>query len=79
LLIDEINALDPRISSAVGSVLKKYFLDKRNRVLIMTSHIPVHLDSVGRPVESGQFSIVGFVQAWYKTLSTADDAYMHQH
>ena len=46
LLIDEMNALTFPIGEAVSIVLKKYFLDKSNRYLVITSHMPLDLDHV---------------------------------
>jgi hypothetical protein len=44
LLIDEMNALCFPIGSEVMKILKTYFLDKINRFLVVSSHIPLHLD-----------------------------------
>jgi hypothetical protein len=43
LIIDEINALSSKISENLQNTLKKYFLDKRNRHLVVSSHVPVFL------------------------------------
>lgn len=40
LLIDEINALTTTIGSDLAEILKEYFLDKKNRFLVMSSHQP---------------------------------------
>jgi hypothetical protein len=44
LLIDELNALCFPIISEVMKILSTYFLDKINRFLVVSSHMPLHLD-----------------------------------
>lgn len=43
LVIDEVNALGRQIRKDLFLVIKKYFLDKRNRHIIMSSHNVMHL------------------------------------
>lgn len=47
LFIDEINNLRPRISQRLALILRKYFIDPKNRQLVMTSHIPVVMNYPG--------------------------------
>ncbi len=44
LLVDEINALSFPVSGKLSIILKKYFLDKANRFLVISSHFPVDLE-----------------------------------
>ena len=44
LLVDEINALSFPVSGKLSIILKKYFLDKANRFLVISSHLPVDLE-----------------------------------
>lgn len=46
LLIDEINRLRPTVSATMYSILTRYFLDPQNRYLIMSSHIPIHINEI---------------------------------
>eukprot|EP00981_Chlorochromonas_danica_P016056 scaffold15402_cov547-Ochromonas_danica.AAC.1 len=52
LLIDEINVLAKKIGTRLADILKKYFLDKKNRHLVMSTHhaIMAQLD-VGEEAE----------------------------
>jgi len=56
LLIDEINRLCDPISATVANLLKQYFLNPRNRYLVVTSHHPVDVveenDPSQRPCEA---------------------------
>ena len=69
LLIDEINSLCRLIPTAVANVLKKYFINKQNRQLIMTSHIPIAI-----PADKSAESIVSTVSCvsegiWSNSIS----------
>jgi hypothetical protein len=44
LIIDDFNLLTSLIGSDLSIILNKYFLDKKNRYLVMTSHIPIFID-----------------------------------
>jgi hypothetical protein len=44
LLIDELNALSAPIDGAAGGMLRRLFLDKNNRYLVFTTHIPISLE-----------------------------------
>ena len=44
ILIDEVNALTPMIGAQLAFVLKKYFLDKKDRFLVLTTHHPFVAD-----------------------------------
>ena len=44
LLVDEINALSFPVSGKLSIILKNYFLDKANRFLVFSSHLPVDLE-----------------------------------
>jgi hypothetical protein len=48
LLIDEINMLTKTVGSELESVLKPYFLDKKNRYLVMSSHHVFINDDLGK-------------------------------
>ena len=45
LLIDELNALGTPINGKLGVLLKREFLDKKNRYLVYTSHVPMTVDT----------------------------------
>ena len=45
LLVDEINVLSFPVSAVLATILKKYFLDKADRYLVISSHLPVDLDA----------------------------------
>eukprot|EP01036_Dinobryon_divergens_P038868 gene38868-51099_t len=45
LLVDEINVLSFPVSGVLATILKKYFLDKADRYLVISSHLPVDLDA----------------------------------
>jgi hypothetical protein len=44
LLIDELNALSDVLDEEAGSFLRRLFLDKKNRYLVFTTHVPMNLD-----------------------------------
>ncbi len=44
LLIDELNALSYPINEEAGRMLKKLFLDKRNRYFVFSTHVPMDID-----------------------------------
>jgi hypothetical protein len=44
LLIDELNALAAPVDAEAGLMLRRLFLDKRNRSLVFTSHVPMSLE-----------------------------------
>ena len=45
LLIDELNALATPVDAEAGYMLRRLFLDKHNRSLVFTTHVPFSLDS----------------------------------
>jgi hypothetical protein len=44
LLIDELNAIAETLDGDAGHFLRTMFLDKKNRYLVFTSHIPMNVD-----------------------------------
>ena len=46
LLVDEINALSFPVSGKLANILKEYFLNKANRFLVISSHLPVDLEEI---------------------------------
>ena len=44
LLIDELNALSAPVDGDAGGMLRRLFLDKHNRYLVFTTHIPISLE-----------------------------------
>jgi hypothetical protein len=44
LLVDELNALSAPIDGDAGGMLRRLFLDKKNRYLVFTTHIPISLE-----------------------------------
>jgi hypothetical protein len=44
LLIDELNALGVPLDVEAGLLLRKMFLDKANRYLVFTTHVPMNVD-----------------------------------
>jgi ABC-type molybdenum transport system ATPase subunit/photorepair protein PhrA len=44
LLIDELNELANPLDAEAGSFLRELFLDKKNRYLVFTTHVPMDLD-----------------------------------
>lgn len=53
LLIDDIDSLSGKLRYDVATKLKRLFLDKRNRFLVLASRIPVYLDTAGGAVPKG--------------------------
>jgi hypothetical protein len=46
LLIDELNALSVCLDDDAGSFLRRMFLDKRNRYLVFSTHVPMVVDEM---------------------------------
>lgn len=46
LLIDELNALAAPIDEDAGRMLRRLFLDKPNRYLLFSSHVPLNVDPI---------------------------------
>ena len=44
LLIDELNALDTPVDSDARRMLRRLFLDKKDRYLVFTTHVPISLE-----------------------------------
>lgn len=44
LIIDELNMLSDKLDESAANLLRSEFLDKENRYLVITSHIPLDLD-----------------------------------
>jgi hypothetical protein len=44
LLIDELNALAAPVDAEAGSLLRRLFLDKENRYLVFTTHVPIDIE-----------------------------------
>lgn len=45
LLIDELNALAAPVDAEAGRMLRRLFMDKLNRCLVFTSHVPMSLET----------------------------------
>ena len=45
LIIDELNVLSTTLDESAAELLRSEFLDKKNRFLVITTHIPMNLDN----------------------------------
>lgn len=47
LIIDELNVLSTTLDPRAAELLRSEFLDKKNRYLVITTHVPMNVDSTG--------------------------------
>ena len=73
LIIDELNVLSTTLDESAAELLRSEFLDKKNRHLVITAHIPMNLDNTGNAaVVLGKRSASGMSSSSSLSTSTSD-------
>jgi hypothetical protein len=67
LLVDELNALQCPLESDAGLLLRKMFLDKRNRFLVFSTHVPMVVDAL--PLTLGRSQTIPSSDCGYWAVS----------